>query len=116
MARGEELDTLLEEWTGKRTKHEAMETLAGAGAPGGAVLDSAEVLSNEHLRERGRVVDVEHPVRGRMAIPGSRFRLLASPTEVTRAPLLGENNAEVYGTLLGCGEADLDALKRDGVI
>jgi formyl-CoA transferase len=116
LARVEELDALVEGWTGKRTKHEVMETLAGAGVPCGAVLDTAEVLSNEHLRERGMIVDVEHPVRGRMAIPGSPIRLSASPTEVTRAPLLGEDNAEVYGRLLGYGEADLAELRRDGVI
>jgi len=115
-ARVDELDALVEGWTEKRTKHDVMETLAGAGVPCGAVLDSAEVLSNEHLRGRGMVVDVDHPVRGRMAIPGSPIRLSASPTEVIRAPLLGEHNAEVYGTLLGCGEAELDALRHDGVI
>ena len=115
-ARVDELGALVEGWTEKRTKHEAMETLAGAGVPCGAVLDSAEVLSNEHLRGRGMVVDVEHPTRRRMAMPGSPIRLSASPTEVIRAPLLGEHNAEVYGTLLGCGEAELDALRRDGVI
>jgi len=116
LSRVDELDALVEGWTEKRTKHEVMETLAGAGIPCGAVLDSAEVLSNEHLRGRGMVVDVEHPVRGRMAMPGSPIRLSASPTEVVHAPLLGEHNAEVYGTLLGCGEAELDGLRRDGVI
>jgi formyl-CoA transferase len=40
----------------------------------------------------------------------------ASPTEVTRAPLLGEHNADVYGRLLGLGETDVAALRRDGVI
>ena len=116
MAQVDEVEGLVEGWTEKRTKHEVMETLAGAGVPCGAVLDSAEVLSNEHLRGRGMVVDVEHPTRGRMAMPGSPIRLSASPTEVIRAPLLGEHNAEVYGTLLGCGEAELEALSRDGVI
>jgi formyl-CoA transferase len=116
VSRVEELEALVEGWTQKRTKHEVMELLAGAGVPCGAVLDSEEVLSNEHLRGRGMVVDVEHPTRGRMAIPGSPIRLSASPTEVTRAPLLGEHNAEVYGRLLGLGETDLAALRRDGVL
>jgi crotonobetainyl-CoA:carnitine CoA-transferase CaiB-like acyl-CoA transferase len=35
---------------------------------------------------------------------------------VTRAPLLGEHNAEIYRELLGYGNAELDALRRDGVI
>jgi hypothetical protein len=35
---------------------------------------------------------------------------------VKRAPLLGEHNANVYGRLLGLGEADLATLHRDGVV
>ena len=116
LAAVEELDALVEAWTEKRTKHEVMELLAAAGVPCGAVLDSGEVIANEHLRQRGMIVEVDHPTRGRMAIPGSPIRMSASPTEVTRAPLLGEHNAEIYGKLLGYGEEDLTALKRDRVI
>ena len=116
VAQKDELDALVEGWTEKRTKHETMELLGAAGVPCGAVLDSTEILEDEHLRRRGMVVEVEHPTRGRMAIPGSPIRLSASPTEVTRAPLLGEHNADVYSRLLGLGEAEIAALHRDGVV
>jgi formyl-CoA transferase len=39
-----------------------------------------------------------------------------SPTDVVRAPLLGEHNAEVYGKLLGLDDAEIEALRNDGVI
>ena len=116
LARVEELEAIVEGWTGKRTEHEVMELLGAAGVPCGAVLDSGEVLSNEHLRSRGMITDVDHPTRGRMAIPGSPIRMSASPTEVTPAPLLGQHNVEVYGKLLGVSEAEVASLKQDGVI
>ena len=116
VSHGKELDEMVEAWTGKRTKHEVMELLAAAGVPCGAVLDSDEIMSNEHLRGRGMIVEVDHPTRGRMAMPGSPIRMSDSPTEVTPAPLLGEHNAEVYGKLLGYDESELATLKRDGVI
>jgi crotonobetainyl-CoA:carnitine CoA-transferase CaiB-like acyl-CoA transferase len=47
-----------------------MTLLAGAGVPCGAVLDSGEVMSNEHLRGRGMIVDVEHPRARADAHPG----------------------------------------------
>jgi formyl-CoA transferase len=51
-ARVDEIDGLIEAWTLKHTKFEAMEILSGAGVACGAVLDSGEVLANEHLRQR----------------------------------------------------------------
>src|SRR2546426_7040713 len=112
----DEIDDMIEAWTEKRTKHEVMEILAGAGIPCGAVLDSSEVLSDPHLKARGFIVDLEHPRRGAYPMPANPVRLSDSPTEVVRAPLLGEHNAEVYGRLLGYGAAELDALRREGVI
>jgi formyl-CoA transferase len=116
MTRRDEVEALVEGWTSKRTKHEAMALLGAAGVPCGAVLDSDEVMANEHLRGRGMIVDIEHPTRGRMATPGSPIRLSASSTEVTRAPLLGEHNAEILGKVCGLGADDLGKLKADGVI
>jgi len=109
------IDDMIEAWTEKRTKQEALEILAGAGVPCGAVLDSTEVLSDPHLRGRGMIVELEHPRRGRYPMPANPVRLSDSPTEMVRAPLLGEHNAEVYGAL-GYGETELDALRRDGVV
>ena len=112
----DEIDAMIEGWTEKHTKHEAMKILAGAGVPCGAVLDSNEVLADEHLRQRGFIVELEHPTRGKFPMPGNPVRLSDSPTELVRAPLLGEHNAEIYGKALGLSDADLATLKREGVI
>jgi formyl-CoA transferase len=115
-ARVEEIDALIEAWTGKHTKYEAMQILAGAGVACGAVLDSGEVLADEHLRARGMVVDLEHPDRGRFPMLGNPVRLSASTTEVRRAPMLGEHTAEVLGALLGLSADDLARLRQDGAV
>jgi formyl-CoA transferase len=112
----DEIDAMIEAWTEKRGKHEVMEILAGAGVPCGAVLDSTEVLHDPHLRRRRFVTDLEHPRRGAYPMPGNPVRLSDSPTDVTRSPMLGEHNTEVYHRLLGYTPDQLDQLKRDGVI
>jgi formyl-CoA transferase len=112
----DDIDAMIEAWTGTRPKHEVLQILAGAGIPCGAVLDSNEVLSDRHLRQTGFITDLEHPRRGLYPMPGNPVRLSDSPTEMVRSPLLGEHNAEIYGKLLGLGDVEIEALRRDGVI
>jgi formyl-CoA transferase len=112
----EDLKKIIEEWTGKRSKQEVMKIMGEAGVPCGAVMDSIELLNDPHLRERGMIVTIDHPVRGKFTMPGCPVKLEDSPVEVTSAPLLGQHNSEVYGSVLGFKEGDLDQLKRQGVI
>jgi formyl-CoA transferase len=111
-----DIDALVEAWTEKRTKQEALEILGAAGVPCGAVLDTAELLADQSLAERGMMVPVEHPTRGRFTMPANPVLLSESPTTVSAAPLLGEHNEEVYGRLLGLTAEDLRSLKTQGTI
>jgi len=112
----EELTAILNEWTGRYSKHEVMKILGSAGVPCGAVMDTVELLNDPHLRERQMIVDIEHPARGKISIPGCAVKLEDSPVTVVSAPLLGQHNAEVYGQMLGLGAPQLAELKERGVI
>jgi formyl-CoA transferase len=112
----EELTAVIEAWTMKRDKHEVMRAFAGRGIPCGAVLDTAEVLDDPHLRERGTVVELDHPTRGRFAMIGTPLRLSASPTEMSPAPLFGEHTEEVLTTLAGYTREDIARLREKGVV
>jgi formyl-CoA transferase len=112
----EALTQIIEEWTGTRTKHEVMKIMGEAGVPCGAVLDSVELLNDPHLRERGMIVTVDHPVRGKFTMPGCPVKLEDSPADITSAPLLGQHNREIYGAMMGFKDNDLEQLKQQGVI
>jgi formyl-CoA transferase len=111
----DEVDALVEAWTGKRDKHEVVRILAGAGVPCGACLDTGEVLADPHLRAREMIVEVEHPVRGRYLTVGNPIKLSASPTSIGPAPLLGQHQSEILAEL-GYRETDIEALAKDGAI
>jgi formyl-CoA transferase len=110
-----EVDALVEAWTSKRSKHEAMRILAGAGVPCGACLDTGEVLSDPHLRARDMIVEVQHPVRGGYVTAGNPVKLSASPTAIGPAPLLGQHRREILAEL-GYGDAEIDALEAEGAV
>lgn len=112
----EALKDILEVWTRQRDKETAMRILAQAGAVCGAVLDTAEVLQNPHLRERRMVQDVEHPTRGNYAMIGCPVRLSDSPVDIRPAPLHGEHTARVLTTLTGCTPADVERLRVAGAV
>jgi formyl-CoA transferase len=88
-------------WTRQRTKYEAMEILGAAGVPCGAVLDSGDILSDRHLRERGSITTMHHPVRGDWEFPAPPIRMSESRVEVRPSPLLGENTDEILRQELG---------------
>ncbi len=112
----EATDSLIEEWTSKRSKMEAMNYLAGKGVPCGAVLDMTELLNNPHLRERGMVSEIEHPERGKLTILASPIKLSKSEVEVGCAPLLGEHNEEVYASMIGLSKEDIAKMKDEKII
>jgi formyl-CoA transferase len=95
----QELDEVLGEWTMSLTKYEVMETLGTAGVPAGAVMDTRELAEDAYLRSRGMFVTVDHPVRGRFTVPGWPVHMSGSHVAVTRSPLLGENNDEIFAEL-----------------
>ena len=106
----------MEAWTSKRSKHEVMQVLAGAGVPCGACLDTGEVLSDPHLQARDMIVEVEHPVRGRYITVGqSRSSSPPRPRRSAPSPLLGQHRQEILKEL-GYGDADIDALIADGAV
>ena len=113
--RKDEVDALVEGWTSKRSKHDVMKILAGAGVPCGACLDTGEILTDPHLHARDMIVEVEHPVRGRYITVGNPIKLSASPTTIGPAPLLGQHRHEVLNEL-GYGDAEIKALAEDGAI
>ena len=97
-----ELNPIIEEWTGKRTKHEVMGLLGEAGVPSGACLDTGEVLEDPHLAAREMIVDVDYPLRdGLYKTVGCPIKLSDSPAVISRPPELGEHTGELLNDLCG---------------
>lgn len=108
------LDAKVEAWSAQFDRWELVARLAAAGVPSAPVLTIREVADDPHLRARGMIRDVEHPVRGTVPVPASPIRLSDSQVELRRAPDLGAGMRSVLGDLLGADDARIEALRKGG--
>ena len=102
------------------TKDEAIELLESKDVPCSHVRTVPDIMNDAHFKDRGTL----RPMRSQAFeedLPGivSGFPVVFSGGEIPQskgAPLLGQQNEEIYGNLLGKDHSDLDRLKNEGVI
>jgi formyl-CoA transferase len=116
LERMDEVNGIVAAWTRQRDKHEVMELVGAAGVPAGAIMDTADLATDPHLRKREMFVELEHPVRGPFVMPGWPVKMSGSDVPVQVAPLLGEHNEEVLGELLGYSAEQVAALREENVL
>ena len=117
IAHAEVLDAELQEAIGRFPLDELLEIFGRMGAPVGPVYDIAQIFEHEQFAARENVVAVPDAELGELRMQNVVPRLSGTPGRIAHAgPRLGEFNAEVYGGLLGLGEAELASLRADAVI
>jgi crotonobetainyl-CoA:carnitine CoA-transferase CaiB-like acyl-CoA transferase len=65
----------------------------------GPVFSVAQAAQHPHLRARNAFVEIDHPIAGRFEYPRSLVQMTLTPPTPSRAPMLGEHNAEILGRL-----------------
>lgn len=113
----EELDQIIQEWTRHRDAHQVMRQLQVNHIPCGVVQNGADLVADEHLKERGFLVECDNPRIGRITLPGPPLRFAAcSTTTQWEFPELGRDNAAVLSELLGYTPERISELDRDGLL
>jgi len=106
---------LIEDWSQRHTKWEALDALNALNVPCGPVLSTKELIEDETLQELGAIVTVDHPERGPFKTVGAPLRLSDSPVDIVRSPMLGEHTEEIC-TELGYSPDQLREFRSVGVI
>lgn len=114
-----EINDIIEAWTRGRTTGEVIRQVKAHNVPAVPVRTPMEVLADPSFRESGAIVELEHPVYGKVGATGAGVPIQFSKTGAgldQPAVDLGASNDEVYGELLGLGPEEMARLRRDGII
>lgn len=108
----------IEKWSTQFTVDECFSMIEKVGVPVSPINDLFRVTEDPHIVEdREMFVHVNHPEIGDMRVNGNPVKLLDTMPKIEKpAPLLGQDNEDVYGRLLSFDKEKLDNLKATGVI
>jgi len=112
-----ELDRIVADWVKDRTVSEIQRIMDEASLPCAPVMDTEQLVNDPHIQSRQMVVEVEQMLSGSLKMPGSVFKLSATPGDpMVSAPFLGEHNNEIYSGLLGFSEEKIGDLMAKEII
>lgn len=113
----DELDRIISAWTGTRDRWEITETLQRAGVAALPSFTNKDVAHDPHMRERGFLVDLDHPEVGVRTYAGVPWTMSVTPCKIHRAsPCLGQDTDEVLTRLLNYSPEHLASLRKAEVI
>ncbi|WP_419815679.1 CaiB/BaiF CoA transferase family protein [Glacieibacterium sp.] len=113
-----ELDALVEAWTMKMTVAAVEASMLEHSIPAGGIFRAAEMLEDPHFAAREALVDVPHPRWEGLKMQNVFPKLSRTPGGIRSiAPQsVGQDNAEVYGEVLGLSGDDMADLVARQVI
>lgn len=117
LAHQDELDALIADWTRSREALDLEMILQKHGIAASVVQRLYDLYDDPQLRHRGHFAPREHPIHGAITVENSRFTLSRTPARIGRAaPMLGQNNHEVLGALLGYSPERIAALEAQDIL
>jgi formyl-CoA transferase len=116
VARVQEIDAAIGDWTQARRVDEVLDALHAAQVPGGRLYTARDIAEDPHYRARGMLERVTSADGLSVEVPGIVPKLSATPGRITRrAPTLGEDTSAVLREI-GISAEQEAALRARGVL
>lgn len=117
MKNQDEVERLVQDWTASRSGEDVEAVLKSAGIPCSIVADIPTVATDSQVWDRGMLMRVEDS-------EGDELVLIGNPVKLSRSPLgarypppqVGEHTEEVFSEILKMNKAELQLLRKEGVI
>ncbi len=115
-ANQKELDEIIGAWTAGWKLGDLIDHLEAAGIPCGRIFRAPDMLENEQYQARDAIVEVEHPVFGKVKMQNAFPKMSETPGAVRwPGPGLGEHTAEVLSEV-GLSTQQVEDLRAKGVV
>lgn len=112
-----ELDGQIAQWTKDFTTYEVTELLQKAGVAAMPSMNAEEILTDPHTKARELFTEVDHPALGNQVVMKPAWKFSETPARIRKpGPLLGEDNGDVFGNLLGMSEAEIKKMEEAEII
>jgi CoA:oxalate CoA-transferase len=111
------LEPLLVEALRSKTTAEWLIEFARADIPCGPLNSIPDVVKDPQVIERQMIVEVEHPIAGRLRLVNVPFKFSRSASGLgDRVPELGEHTEEILTSVLGLSASEVVVLRQQGIV
>jgi crotonobetainyl-CoA:carnitine CoA-transferase CaiB-like acyl-CoA transferase len=110
------LDTLISAWTSSRDNWDVTHQLQAVGVAAFPSMSSADLMNDDHLRQRGFFVRARDPDGAERLHAGIPWKMDYLREPQSGAPRLGEHTTQILSDILGYSRADINLLRERGVL
>jgi len=112
-----ELEPILNEAMQQRPTDEWLKEFDAIGIPSGPLNTIPQAAEHPQVRAREMLVEVEHPVAGKLAISNTPVKLSRTPGGIRGpAPAVGQHTDDVLREMLGMERGEVARLREAGVV
>jgi formyl-CoA transferase len=116
VARVEEIDQAIENWTLQKSVEEVLQALESASVPAGRIYDIADIAADPHYEARGMLEQVTLTDGSSLKVPGFIPKLSVTPGQHRRnAPDLGQDTDAILKEM-GLSSEQIQKLRANGIV
>ena len=116
VARVQELDQAVGEWTAKHSVDDVLNALEGASVPAGRIYTVADIAADPHYAAREMLQNIQLDDGSQLTIPGVVPKLSVTPGQHrSNAPALGQDTDAILKEM-GLTAVQIEKLKASGIV
>ena len=113
----DKVEEIVGDWIERRDTDAVLAAFGDAGIPCTKVATIDEVVENPQLRHRKQIIEIDHPVAGKVSTAGVTMKLSDTPLTIRMPPpTLGQHTAEILTDWLALPDSDIRELQDEGVL